>query len=226
MPHRPSFEPCAPINVRDGYEPLASIEDSWTPKATRSKRRRLPIKGLLVSCLVGGAVLIAWQQATARDIPAELVSYVKDGVGVEFVSENGRYSAQFPRPPQHMNRSITFSGTALDVSFAYSRTGNQVIGVGWFDVPSRSIATKDANANLAQLANSYAVAEEATVTELDFFSFHGYGGVDAHLRSDRAVTKIRVVMVGTRIYVLHAGGTPQGAIGLGRLSESFELKGD
>ena len=111
----------------------------------------------------------------------------------------------------------------MQVAAALSVIDEQVVGVAWFDVPSNLIAASDMDANLRLLAEGYATKDGDVLEELDYVSAEGYNAVDASFDREGASGKVRVILAGTRVYVLVAGGTESGAAGFDRLTASFEI---
>jgi hypothetical protein len=217
-----AFDPSAPIDVRDSYQRAPTVGESWAP-VQAPKHRKLPIVGLLMTIVILGTSWIAWKQATARHIPAELKPYVHDGEGVDYSTPSGRFAVRLPSTPQEISQSVTVSGAAIAAAAALSITDEHIIGVAWFDMPYKMIATNDLDANLQQLAEGYAETEGDTLKELDFLTVQGYDAVDASFERDGASGKVRLILVGARVYVLLAGGTTGGPIGFEQLTDSFIL---
>jgi hypothetical protein len=218
-----AFEPSAPVNVRDTYQRVPTAGESWSSVRPAAMPRKLPIVGLLVLVAIVGSSWFAWKQATARHIPAELKPFVHDGTGVDYTTSTGRFTVTLPNPPQEMTQEFVVSGASMNVAAAFSILDEHAIGVAWFDVPSNLIANTDINANLRQLAEGYATTDGDVLKELDFLTSQGFNAVDASFEREGTSGKVRVILAGTRVYVLVAGGTSGGAIGFEQLTQSFDI---
>jgi hypothetical protein len=217
-----AFDASTPNDVRGGYERVPTVGESWASVAAPTTRK-IPIVGMLVTVLILGSCWFAWKQATARHIPEELKPYVLDGDGVDYSTPSGRFSVRLPFEPEEMSESVVVSGAGFNLAAVMSITDEHVLGVAWFDVPSNLIAGTDVNANLQTLVEGYARTDGGVLQELDFLTVQGYSAVDAEFDQKTASGKLRVVLAGTRVYVLVAGGTEDGALGFERLTDSFVM---
>ncbi len=219
-----AFAPAAPNDVRGGYERVPTVGESWASVRQPSKGPKIPIVGLLVTIAIIGCSWFAWKQATTRHVPEAWKPYVIDGEGIDYTSTTGRFSVKLPVEPAETGQSGVVGGRRFDLSALVSTVdGDQGVMVLWVDVPSGLLVERDADANLQDLAEEFAESSEGVVKELDFLTVDGYQAVDASVKTGPVSGKVRIIMAGTRVYLLVAGGAEGGAIGFDTLVESFEL---
>ncbi len=224
-----AFAPSAPNDVRGGYtkrefERVPTVGESWASVHQTPKSTKVPIVGLLVTIAIVGCSWFAWQQATARHVPEAWKPYVIDGEGVDYTSPAGRFSAKLPVQPAETGQSGIVGGRRFELAAVVADVdGDQGVMVLWVDVPSGLLVNRDADANLQALAEEFADSSEGVVQELDFLSVDGFEAVDASLKLGAFRAKVRIIIAGTRIYMLAAGGSEGGPIGFDTLVESFEL---
>ncbi len=222
----PAFAPSAPNDVRGGYERVPTVGESWASIHQAPKPTKLPILGVLTTIAIVVAGWFAWHQATARNLPAEWRAYVEAGEGVDYQSVAGRFSVKFPTEPVEMGQSVIVGGRRFEVVALMSAPDGKAqsgVGVLWIDLPSDMLATNDTNALLQQYAEEWAERGDGSVSELDFLTVERYQAVDASIKEGVVRGKARIILAGTRVYVLVAAGTENGAIGFGTLTESFDL---
>jgi hypothetical protein len=219
-----AFAPAAPNDVRGGYERVPTVGESWASVHQAPKRPGIPIVGLLVTIAIIGCSWFAWKQATTRHVPEAWKPYIIDGEGIDYTSALGRFSAKLPVEPAETGQSGVVGGRRFELSAVVSTVdGDQGVMVLWVDVPSNLLVERDADANLQDLAEEFAESSEGVVKELDFLTVDGYQAVDASVKQGAMSAKVRIIMAGTRVYMLVAGGAEGGAIGFDTLVESFEL---
>ncbi|MCZ7531398.1 MAG: hypothetical protein M5U31_14310 [Acidimicrobiia bacterium] len=211
----------------DGVDPFSGTGSAGASSSTSSRPRGLAaaVYALCAVVLVA-AGWFGYRQITAEHIDLEPAAqaYVDGDVSVPIENAVGRFRAELPASPEVVDESMSIEGGTYSVHLEMSQVDAEyVVGVGYVEGPPGSEG--ELEAFLTEGDGAQFVAEGDTVS-VDTTDHDGRRAVDVVVAVEGIATKVRMVPVGTRLYMAMVVSPYKSAPGFDRLVESFELVGD
>lgn len=223
----PSTAPGSVSGVGDTPD-LGSLESETVRPPGDARRARALTRLVYAVCAV---VLVAagwygYGQITAEHVDLEPAAqeWVDGDRSVSVENALAGFRAELPASPEIVEQSMTVAGATYTVHLEMSQaTPEYVAGVGYVDGPPGS--EQELDALVADGGGAEFVSGGDTVS-IDTTDHNGRRAVDVVAAVDDAATKVRMVPVGTRLYMAMIVTPYRSAPGFDRLVDNFELTGN
>lgn len=218
----------APGSLAGVADPLDSDPPDVVVSTGKARRARALTRVVYVVCAV---VLVAagwygYRQITAEDIDLDPAAqeWVDGERSVTVDNTLAGFRAELPASPEVVEQSMTVAGQTYTVHFEMSQvTPEYVVGVGYVDGPPGSEQELDALVADGEGVEFVAGGDTASI---DTVEHQGRRAVDVVASVEGASTKVRMVPVGTRLYMAMIITPYESAPGFDRLVDGFELLED
>lgn len=144
----------------------------------------------------------------------------------DFKPKDGRYSVRFPGRPKETTKAVTTPLGDQTVHLASYATGDgNVFLVSYTDYPAEAVKPEN-RATLYDGIRTGVIGKEGKVTADKEVTIDGEKGREVVVDKGKQVTRVRVVVKGTRLFQLMAVGTGEFVTGKDatKFFESFEFK--